>query len=53
MDKPMCKDCAYWGGNNQKVIDNVGNSVCLKLKKMAHACQHCTNNFTPRKEGIK
>lgn len=47
--KEMCQNCIYWGGNNKKPINSVGDSYCIKLKKMAHACQRCTKNYERKK----
>lgn len=49
-EKIMCMNCKHWGGNNQRVINSVGSSKCLVLKKMAHACQHCTTGHYEPKE---
>ena len=43
----ICRDCKYWGGNNGKKINSVGDSRCLKLKRITHAMNYC-NNFKLR-----
>lgn len=44
----ICRDCKYWGGNNGKAINSVGDSRrCLKLKRITHAMNYC-NSFKLR-----
>lgn len=43
----VCRDCKYWGGNNGKTINSVGDSRCLKLKRITHAMNYC-NSFKLR-----
>lgn len=37
----ICRDCKYWGYNNRKPMNDVGESRCLRLKRKTHACQYC------------
>ena len=43
MEKEICLNCKYFGYNNLKPMDSLGDSVCLKRKHKVHACQHCVN----------
>lgn len=40
LDK-VCIDCKHWGYNNEKPMNDVGESRCLRLKRKTHACQYC------------
>ena len=37
----ICRGCKYWGYNNGKPMNDVGESRCLRLKRKTHACQYC------------
>lgn len=37
----ICIDCKYWGYNNRKPMNDIGESRCLRLKRRTHACQYC------------
>lgn len=40
-NKGICRDCRHWGYNNRKPMNDVGESICLQLKRKTHACSHC------------
>ena len=35
-----CRDCKYWGGNNKRRINSVGESKCLKSKRLIKEKRH-------------
>lgn len=39
--KVYCKNCFYWGYNNNQEMDSVGNSRCSNKKKKTFALQFC------------
>lgn len=42
-EKKICSNCKYFGYNNHKPMNDVGESVCLERKHKVHVCQHCKN----------
>lgn len=43
-----CLSCKYWGYNNGKPMNNVGESKCMKRKNdRTHAAQFCMG-FVPK-----
>lgn len=47
--KVACLNCKYWGYNCGKVMNDVGESRCLKRKSQrTHAVQYC-QGFVPKK----
>ena len=42
-EKKICLNCKYFGYNNHKPMNDVGDSICLKRKHKVHGCQHCKN----------
>ena len=42
-EKKMCLNCKYFGYNNHKPMNDVGDSICLKRKHKVHGCQNCKN----------
>lgn len=44
----ICRDCIYWGYNNGKPMNDVGESRCLRLKRRTHACQYCSGFSSKR-----
>ena len=37
----ICIDCKYWGLNNRKPMNDVGESRCLRFKRKTHVSQYC------------
>lgn len=42
-EKKICLNCKYFGYNNHKPMNDVGDSICLKRKHRVHGCQNCKN----------
>lgn len=49
----ICRDCKYWGYNNRKPMNDVGESRCLRLKRRTHACQYCRGFSEVEKREVK
>lgn len=49
----VCIDCKHWGYNNEKPMNDVGESRCLRLKRKTHASLYCRNFSAVEKGGIK
>mgnify|MGYP007025963571 CR=1 FL=1 len=48
--KVCCINCKYWGYNNGKPMNDVGESKCMKRKNdRTHAVQYC-RGFVPKSD---
>lgn len=52
LDK-VCINCKYWGCNNGKPMNDVGESRCLRFKRKTHASQYCKDFSAVEKREVK